>query len=98
MGVSGLAHKCPLDWGRGALVTITGQRNVNILNQDHTVLTLAAGQESRVHFLKNATGRQVSRFPFYDQLLLLLYTTWKKLTLIKDPLNSIDMITLYPWQ
>ena len=62
--MSGLARKCPLDpdRGRGALVTITGPRNVNILNQDHTGSD--TGQESRVHFLKNATGRQVRRLPF----------------------------------
>ena len=72
--MSGLAHKCPLDpdRGRGALVTITGLRNVNILNQDHTGSD--TGQESRVHFLKNATGRQVRRFPFYDQLMVPLLT------------------------
>ena len=72
--MSGLARKCPLDpdRGRGALVTITGPRNVNILNQDHTGSD--TGQESRVHFLKNATGRQVRRFPFYDQLMVPLLT------------------------
>ena len=43
-----------------------------IPNQDHT--RAETGQESRVHFLKNATGRQVRRFPFYDPLMVPLLT------------------------
>ena len=81
--MSGLAHKCPLDpdRGRGALVTITGLRNVNILNQDHTGSD--TGQESRVHFLKNATGRQVRRLPFYGASVFNVYNILKKMTKFK---------------